>query len=230
LNADGKLHSYKSPGRLLFRRQSFDLLKGAVAVIGHARYRTHGHEFDNVNNHPHAFHNGFLVHNGVVQDHVKIAKSFDLQMRSNCDSEVLARLIDKFPGQRDDRIANAVSYAVRPCAVMTIWKNPTALYVARAGNPLHFLNAGPGGLFVASLSASLPETEDTPALPFHDWQVTILEINQNVRITNPEKTPFETVGCPSGPRRNGQTQKTGQKNPFPKRVRHGKNHDSLFPE
>ena len=66
-------------------------------VIGHVRWATHGDPRDNDNNHPHSSQDGrlHLVHNGVIPRHEHLADQYDLQLRSQCESETILRLIEQ---------------------------------------------------------------------------------------------------------------------------------------
>lgn len=48
--------------------------RGALALIGHCRWATHGSPADNRNNHPHPAGRGWIVHNGVVFNHGELAE------------------------------------------------------------------------------------------------------------------------------------------------------------
>ena len=67
-------------------------------VLGHVRWATHGNPKDNRNNHPHVCSGGryFLVHNGVISNHLDITDRYGLRLRSDCDSEILLRLVENF--------------------------------------------------------------------------------------------------------------------------------------
>lgn len=65
-------------------------------VIGHTRMATNGSPKDARNNHPHSsrdqrFH---LIHNGIIADHRDIATKMSLSLDSDCDSEILLRLVE----------------------------------------------------------------------------------------------------------------------------------------
>jgi glucosamine--fructose-6-phosphate aminotransferase (isomerizing) len=154
IDARGRLRSYKHAGPLAHRPFDLDMLQGATSLIGHCRYATHGSVEDNVNNHPHPTDGGWLAHNGVVQNWRELAANFRLHLSSQCDSEVLARLVEEAEGTVAQRLAFAVGAAVGPCAVLALWKD-AGLFAARAGNPLHRCEAA-GGIYLASLATSLP--------------------------------------------------------------------------
>ncbi|MGE5607931.1 MAG: class II glutamine amidotransferase [Bacillota bacterium] len=65
--------------------------------VGHVRAATHGaaDTGDNRNNHSFVGEDGlYLVHNGVVLNHREVADAHALHLESECDSEVLLRLIE----------------------------------------------------------------------------------------------------------------------------------------
>lgn len=68
---------------------------GTMALIGHARWTTHGSAKNNDNNHPFVTGTGNLaiVHNGVIKDYSKRKSDFKLQ--TECDSEILLHTIAK---------------------------------------------------------------------------------------------------------------------------------------
>lgn len=72
-----------------------------TSFFGHVRAATHGDPLaaGNVNNHPFvsADRHLYLVHNGVVSNHEEVADKFALNLTSDCDSEVLLRLVEAYP-------------------------------------------------------------------------------------------------------------------------------------
>lgn len=68
---------------------------GTMALIGHARWTTHGVAKNNENNHPFVTNTGnlALVHNGVVKDYTRHKSNYSLQ--TQCDSEILLHTISK---------------------------------------------------------------------------------------------------------------------------------------
>lgn len=95
--------NFKGPGRpsVLSSQIREHILPNATAFIGHTRHATHGDPEDNKNNHPHNVPmmvngkklEGFLVHNGTVKLHERLVQRYALPMRTNCDSEVIAKLL-----------------------------------------------------------------------------------------------------------------------------------------
>jgi glucosamine 6-phosphate synthetase-like amidotransferase/phosphosugar isomerase protein len=68
-----------------------------LALIGHVRWKTHGDAANEENNHPHIGQNNLaLVHNGILSNHLEVASTRRLSLISQCDSEVLIRLVEKY--------------------------------------------------------------------------------------------------------------------------------------
>jgi glucosamine 6-phosphate synthetase-like amidotransferase/phosphosugar isomerase protein len=65
------------------------------AVVGHVRAATHGDPADNRNNHPFVSRDRrlYLAHNGIVTNHRELADKYALKLDSDCDSEVLLRMV-----------------------------------------------------------------------------------------------------------------------------------------
>jgi asparagine synthetase B (glutamine-hydrolysing) len=65
------------------------------AVICHVRLATHGSPSNPLNNHPHRSGGLSLVHNGVLSSHAELVDKYCLRTVSECDSEVLLRIIER---------------------------------------------------------------------------------------------------------------------------------------
>lgn len=68
--------------------------KRCSMILGHVRAATHGSPTDNMNNHPHVSGPLYMVHNGIVPNYREIADRYILRLQTECDSEVLLRLIE----------------------------------------------------------------------------------------------------------------------------------------
>lgn len=102
---DGTIQYRKEAGEALRVSDEFvnTLLKNGSpsAVIGHCRHWTSGDPKNNENNHPHhcsthRYGPGLMVHNGVVAGHKALAERQGVEMKTECDSEVLALMFAKF--------------------------------------------------------------------------------------------------------------------------------------
>jgi glucosamine 6-phosphate synthetase-like amidotransferase/phosphosugar isomerase protein len=106
LTASGELLWQRQPGpaRLLFRGKEFAALRrrSVVVAIGHTRLATTGAPAVNGNNHPHLagdFRGGrawAVVHNGFIPLHDRKAAALGIRLKSQCDSEILAQVLDRY--------------------------------------------------------------------------------------------------------------------------------------
>lgn len=155
LDARGTIHTFKRPGPATANLGDLDRCRGALVVIGHCRWATHGAPEDNRNNHPHPAGRGWLVHNGVVLNYASLMRRFRLVPQTECDSEVLGLLMARFPGALALRAAKAAEVAEGRLAILGLWGNPARLLMVRNGNPLCFGEAA-GGFYFGSLPGGLP--------------------------------------------------------------------------
>jgi len=143
------------PGPATANLGDVDACRGATVVIGHCRWATHGRPEDNRNNHPHPAGRGWFVHNGVVLNYASLVLRFRLAPHTQCDSEVLGLLINRFPGALGLRAARAAEAAEGRLAVLGLWRNPARLLIVRNGNPVCF-GETKGGFYFGSLPEELP--------------------------------------------------------------------------
>lgn len=151
----GGLHTFKRPGAATASLADLERVRDAVVVLGHCRYATHGAPADNRNNHPHRAGSGWLVHNGVVFNHARLVRDYQLSPTTSCDSEVLGLLLARTPGPLDFRAARTAELADGPLAILGLWAKPTRLLVVRRGKPLSIGDTDDGAYF-GSLAGELP--------------------------------------------------------------------------
>jgi glucosamine 6-phosphate synthetase-like amidotransferase/phosphosugar isomerase protein len=155
IDGGGEIRTFRQPGPAEAFLDELASCRASVAMIGHCRLATHGAPEDNRNNHPHAAGGGQLVHNGMVANYRQLARQHRLDLRTECDSEVLALMMARCGGAIIRRAAWAANQAEGELALLGLWRSPARLMVARRGRPLHFGRAAEGFYF-ASLPNGLP--------------------------------------------------------------------------
>jgi glucosamine 6-phosphate synthetase-like amidotransferase/phosphosugar isomerase protein len=106
LTANGQLLWQRQPGpaRHLFLGKDFAALRrrSVVMAIGHTRLATTGAPAVNGNNHPHLAGDlaggpaWAVVHNGFIPLHERKAAALGLRLKSQCDSELLVQVLDRY--------------------------------------------------------------------------------------------------------------------------------------
>jgi glucosamine 6-phosphate synthetase-like amidotransferase/phosphosugar isomerase protein len=157
VTADGRLHTFKRPGPATANLGDLDQCAGALVVVGHCRWATHGAPEDNRNNHPHRAGSGWIAHNGVVRNHASLVRRYGLSPWTACDSEVLGLLLAQMRGRLERRAACTARLAEGPLAILGAWSKPARLLIVRNGNPLWFGETS-RGLYFGSLPDDLPGT------------------------------------------------------------------------
>lgn len=156
---DGCLEAFKRAGCVADHLGELERARDATCLIGHTRWTTHGSADRNDNNHPHEFmyrdQKCWLVHNGVICNYRSIAWMNGLDMRTECDSEVIGRFIENANGSLIDRVRECVA-AVDPSAPFAVAiLAPGGLLLARRGNPLFWSESKDRNWF-ASTHHALP--------------------------------------------------------------------------
>jgi glucosamine--fructose-6-phosphate aminotransferase (isomerizing) len=156
VDAKGKMKTYKQSGRVTDAMGLLAMAEGARLLIGHCRWATHGDPANNLNNHPHDGGDAWVVHNGVISHYEQIVAKHRLRMHTQCDSEVLGLMLQKFTGKPMARAKRASTEAMgyNPFSMMALW--PDRLIAAKAnGQPLH-VGQTRDAYWLASLSYGLP--------------------------------------------------------------------------
>lgn len=139
--------------------------------IGHTRWATHGRPSQE-NAHPHIAGKICVVHNGIVENYLKLKKFLQeqgCQFSSETDTEIAAHLINLKYSQSAD-LAQAVYEATQEiegsyALVVISCEDPGTIIVAKSSSPV-ILGLGEGENFVAS---------DIPAILEHTRQMIVLE-------------------------------------------------------
>lgn len=155
IDTAGRLKSYRSMGNLLKHTELIERAAAeATMLIGHLRFATHGSQHHAINNHPHPSDGGWIVHNGIVNNHQELNERFDLTPTSECDTETLGLLIERQDGTLLQRCAETVNLVDdgSPLAMLGLWSRPGTMIVTRRGNPLHTCEAA-NVIYLASMPA-----------------------------------------------------------------------------
>lgn len=172
--AEGKLINLEN----ILREQPAEGLRG----IGHTRWATHGRPSE-INAHPHRAGNIIVVHNGIIENYLKLKEQLQglgHQFCSETDTEIIAHLVEEHYKQCND-FETAVQLAlaeVKGAYAVAILCNdePDKLIAAKLGSPL-VVGQGQGEYFVAS---------DIPAMLSHTREMIFLEDGE-IAVFTPEK-------------------------------------------
>jgi glucosamine 6-phosphate synthetase-like amidotransferase/phosphosugar isomerase protein len=178
----GRLRRYKSPGPISRNLRCLELVKYARVIIGHCRYATHGAYDQNENNHPHPSDGGWIVHNGVIHNERFLKRVHNLPTTSDCDSEVLALMIEEGNGTLLERSRDAIDQTQGALVMLGLWSRPARLIVARRGNPLHFDRDDSHNVYLASLADALDDANEFP-----NGRVSLLKWRNGERSNSQER-------------------------------------------
>ncbi|MEZ6013722.1 MAG: glutamine--fructose-6-phosphate transaminase (isomerizing) [Planctomycetota bacterium] len=182
LDANG-VQVRKRRGRLTNLEEALGdgLLDGARAGIGHTRWATHGEPSD-ANSHPHIGASGrmALVHNGIIENYADLKSellSAGERFTSETDTEVAARLIDKYWREGGDLVAAVRKALARvrgyyAIAVLALEEGHPILVAARSGPPLVVGVTADGAYLSSDALGVIPHTKDVVFL--EDGDVAVL--------------------------------------------------------
>ena len=165
---------------------------GSVVFVGHTRFTTHGSASDDNNNHPHEYENenvyGAITHNGVISGHEQTARENNVQLTGECDSELIARLIESYDATIPywKRVSKAINACTKSSCIalgcVETDGETVSFVLASRGNPVCYqvLN---GVLYYASTKQALPNPNK--ALQLNERSVLYstpegFEVKQNV--------------------------------------------------
>ena len=177
---DGKLHKYRSEGKLANLEEKMEAVANIDSAIGlgHTRWATHGAPSEE-NAHPHTDCTGELVivHNGIIENYHTLRD--DLRERghvfkSETDTEVLAHLIEEqLNGDLVAAVRKALTHVEGSYALGVMWTGePDTLIAARNQSPLVLgIKEGGGCLMASDIPALLPYTNQVVFLDDNELAV-----------------------------------------------------------
>lgn len=141
---------------------------GTNVMVGHTRFATHGTSSNDDNLHPHEYENeyvyGAITHNGVISGHEETASRLDLELKGECDSEIIARLIESYDGliPYHERVADAINECDNgSCIALGCVEtdgDEVRFVLASRGNPVCY-QLHHGILYYASTKEALPNAD-----------------------------------------------------------------------
>jgi glucosamine--fructose-6-phosphate aminotransferase (isomerizing) len=176
---NGSIEVVKNAGRVEQLAKKIKLKENSANIgIAHTRWATHGVPSEK-NAHPHASKNIFIVHNGIIENHLDLKtelRAEGMRFSSDTDSEVVAHLVQYFAekGQSFEKaVFNAIKKLKGAYALGVINKaEPEQLIAVRNQSPL-VIGKGFQENFIASdVMALSPVTNKFIYL--EDGQVAIL--------------------------------------------------------
>src|SRR5262245_44270073 len=171
IDSHGILKYFKQTGPISDSLAYLRMAADAQVLIGHCRYATQGSADENLNNHPHPADGGWIVHNGMIPNYRELIELHALFPNTDCDSEVLALLIERAKGDLKERVDEAVACVRKsqPLVLLGLWK-PGTLIAVRRGNPL-YMGETKRGTYLASLPEGLPgNVSEVPNNSMMDFQ------------------------------------------------------------
>lgn len=115
----------------------------ASLYLCHNRFATQGDPNKNINNHPHIGSHSVMVHNGCVYDHKKLMSENKVEIASECDSEVLLRLVEQKDTIKEgiEHLFSRIDFSTTSASMaiaMVDRRNPNKIYLFRnSGNPCY---------------------------------------------------------------------------------------------
>jgi len=161
--------------------QASNLVSLGNPFILHTRWATHG-GVDDINAHPHfdCKNEIFLVHNGIIENYQLLKEKLMKEghiFHSQCDTEVLTHLIEKyFQGNLEEAVRKALKEVRGTYGIAVISKNdPGKIVAARLSSPL-LLGINQDEVLVAS---------DSSAVITHTRQIINLDDNE-IAVLKPD--------------------------------------------
>lgn len=160
-----------------------DLPANIEGTIGqaHTRWATMG-KVTEINAHPHTDCKNeiFITHNGIIENYQDLRKDLEReghQFRSDCDSEVLSHLIEKyFQGNLEEAVRRALRQVRGAYGIVAMSVNdPDKLVAARLSSPL--LLGMDGGEFIIASDPAAIITHTRQVINMDDNEVAVVKLD-----------------------------------------------------
>ncbi len=190
----GKIVCVKRKGGVETLKEDVTRLNGSVAM-GHTRWATHGEPSD-VNAHPHTSGAVTIVHNGIIENFSTLSEELirdGEKFASQTDSEVIAKLIDKYYKQNGDlfyAVTRAVKRLVGSFALCVACEHFDGLIAVKYKSSL-VLGFSEDGTYIASDIPALPQTVNRVCIP-PDGVIAVISPD-NTRLYGFDLQPVECV-------------------------------------
>jgi len=192
IDSKNNVNLFKTPGRLDNWEEKLTKMnfEGDLG-IGHSRWATTG-AVTEANSHPHwdCHRNIFLVHNGIIENYEELKEKLEKEghkFHSECDTEVLSHLIEKFFKENlETAVRNALKFVRGTYGLAIIARNdPEKIVVTRNSSPI-LIGIGENEYIVASDAAAIVD-RTKKVIYLDDGEVAVLtpsrffitDINQN---------------------------------------------------
>ena len=141
--------------------------------IAHTRWATHGIA-NETNAHPHTFGEVTIVHNGIIENYVEIAKEYNFNLTSQTDTEVACAYINEVYKSTKDKlqcIKKAISKFRGSFAFGIMFNNDDNIYAVRYNSPLVIGISDNGNYISSDTSAFLKFTKNYIVLNHNEYAV-----------------------------------------------------------
>lgn len=160
---DGNFTSYKAVGKLVNleeKTKEFET-KGFAVGIGHTRWATHGKPTE-LNAHPHLGEFSYVVHNGIIENYVKLKKELmdnGVTFLSQTDTEVIVHQFERnfrALSNEFEAFKKTISELEGAFAILLVTKSsPDTIYFAKQGSPMMVGVSSEGEKYFASSDTPL---------------------------------------------------------------------------
>ena len=162
-NANNKINIIKCEGKVSRLEEKINKNIQTNVGIGHTRWATHGAPTE-VNAHPHKVGKTTLVHNGIIEDYVKLRKELSsiYEFKSDTDTEVAGALIDYLYNKEKDKLKALKKFmeTVKGSYALAIMFDDEldSIYAIRKNSPLVLAETSSDRFIASDIAAILKYT------------------------------------------------------------------------